>query len=39
VSTPDIHMKFNYVTGKIMYVQNDYYYSDVNFLCTDIFAI
>ena len=36
---PDIHTKFNYVTGMIMYVQNDYYYSNVKFLCTDIFAI
>jgi hypothetical protein len=35
-SLPDIHMKFNYITGMMMYVQNDYYYSNVNFLCTDI---
>jgi len=38
-SLPDIHITFNYITGMIMYVQNDYYYSNVNFLCTDIFAI
>lgn len=38
-SHPDIHMKFNYVSGMIIYVQNDNYSSNVNFLCTDIFAI